>query len=418
MALRFYDNYLKNVAFSPTQRYLNDMQNSINKQWINSTQTTGEHNNLTCLIQKEIGSTVYEGTEVSVDMQIDMGTGLKMSDDFKVFSHKDLSMSTERGRMYQFEDNYWITTNVDEVASPIKSIGVRRCNNIAKWINPLNGSLIEWPCVIDYDVSGTSPKYDKDINTANGHITLIVQGNKDTLQLSKNQRLLFNGEPYKITGYNNLMQNGVVNNKTTLLYFDLYVDTIEANDDVTNSIANATEYLYTLDIQPDVVEQISGFSGSLSATIRLNGDVVDRDVAWIANEYGEINSNGAYTLTGNNGDIAIFTCVFGDISRVISINIVSEIQDKYEIVVNPLIKELSQGEQCKLEVYLFKDGTQQEDEISYEVYGADSTQNYTFVQNEHQFILTNNMRSISPLNIRFTCKDVSKEITVLLKAMF
>lgn len=418
MALKFYNNYLKNVAFSPTQRYLNDMQNSINKQWINSTQTTGEHNNLTCLMQKEIGSMIYEETDVSVDMQIDMGTGLKMSDDFKIFSHKDLNVSTERGRMYQFEDNYWITTNVDEIASPIKSISVRRCNNIAKWINPLNGSLMKQPCIIDYDVSGTSPKYDKDINTANGHIVLIIQGNKDTLQLSKNQRLLFNGEPYKITGYNNLMQNGIVDNKTTLLYFDLYVDTIEANDDVANSIANATEYLYTLDVQPDVTEQISGFSGILNTTIRLNGDVVNRNVIWSANEYGTINNSGVYTLMGNEGNVAIFTCTFGDITKTISVKIVSKVQEKYGIVINPLIKELSEGEQSKFEVYLFKDGVQQEDEISYDVYGADSTQNYTLVQNEHQFTLINNMRSIFPLNIKFVCKDISKEITILLKAMF
>lgn len=418
MVLKFYNNYLKNVAFSPTQRYLNDMQNSINKQWINSTQTTGEHNNLVCLIQKEIGSSVYEEAEVSVDMQIDMGTGLKMSDDFKIFSHKDLTMSTERGRIYQFEDNYWITTNVDEIASPIKSVSVRRCNNIAKWINPLNGSLMKQPCIIDYDISGTSPKYDKDINTANGHIVLIIQGNKDTLQLSKNQRLLFNGEPYKITGYNNLMQNDIVDNKTTLLYFDLYVDTIEANDDVTNSIANATEYLYTLDVQPDVTEQISGFSGILNTTIRLNGDVVNRDVIWSANEYGTINNSGTYTLIGNEGNVAIFTCTFGDITKTISVKIVSKVQEKYEIVINPLIKELSEGEQSKFEVYLFKDGAQQEDEISCNVYGADSTQNYALVQNKHQFTLINNMRSISPLNIKFVCKDISKEITILLKAMF
>lgn len=418
MALNWYTNYLNNIAVSAPQTYLNDMQATINAQWDNSTQTTGDTNNLYATEQKAIGSKEYVSVDVSIDMQIDLGTGQKISDDFKIFTHKLLTDVTMRGLMYQFEDNYWISTNVDEIASPVKNVGVRRCNQVAKWIDPNNGALIQWPCVIDYDVSSTQPKYDKDINTANGHITMIIQGNNDTLKLKKNQRFLFNGEAYKLTGYNNMLQNGIVSDGTTLLYYDLYLDTIQPDDDLENNIANATQYNYTLTILQDVEEQISGFSGKLTGQISLNGQIVNREIIWSANSNGVINQNGNYTLVGESGAQAIFTATFGDLIKNISINIVETIQDKYDIVIEPLITELYQGESQTMTVYLYKNGIIQSDNVIATVSGADSTKCYTFVSSNHQFTLTNNLRSILPVNIAFTSGATSETISINLISLF
>ena len=418
MALNWYTNYLNNIAVSAPQTYLNDMQATINAQWDNSTQTTGDTNNLYATEQKAIGSKEYVSVDVSIDMQIDLGTGQKISDDFKIFTHKLLTDVTMRGLMYQFEDNYWISTNVDEIASPVKNVGVRRCNQVAKWIDLNNGALIQWPCVIDYDVSSTQPKYDKDINTANGHITMIIQGNNDTLKLKKNQRFLFNGEAYKLTGYNNMLQNGIVSDETTLLYYDLYLDTIQPDDDLENNIANATQYNYTLTILQDVEEQISGFSGKLTGQISLNGQIVNREIIWNANSNGVIDQNGNYTLVGESGAQAIFTATFGDLIKNISINIVETIQDKYDIVIEPLITELYQGESQTMTVYLYKNGIIQSDNVIATASGADSTKCYTFVSNNHQFTLTNNLRSILPVNITFTSGATSETISINLISLF
>lgn len=418
MALNWYTNYLNNIAVSAPQTYLNDMQATINAQWNNSTQTTGETNNLYATEQKAIGSKEYVSVDVSIDMQIDLGTGQKISDDFKIFTHKLLTDVTMRGLMYQFEDNYWISTNVDEIASPVKNVGVRRCNQVAKWINPNNGALIQWPCVIDYDVASTQPKYDKDINMANGHITMIIQGNNDTLKLKKNKRFLFNGEAYKLTGYNNMLQNGIVSDETTLLYYDLYLDTIQPDDDLINNVANATQYEYSVNILQDVTEQVNGFSGELTAQVSLNGQIVSRDVVWSANSYGTIDANGNYTLTGAAGNTAIFTCTFGDIVENISINIVQSVTDTYDIVISPLISELYQGDTQVMTAYLYKNGIVQGDNVTATISGADATNCYTFVANGHEFTLTNNLRSILPVNITFTSDAISETISVQLLSIF
>lgn len=420
MALTFFNNYVANIAVAPSDKYKSDMQNTIYKQWENSTQNTGADTGIQCSRQTEIGSKSYVDINVSIDMQIDLSTGLKKPDDFKVFSHKELSDNTILGLMYKFQDNYWITTGTDEYASPIKSVAVRRCNNIARWINPYNGALIEYPCVIEYDVSGTGTKFDKDINTANGHFILIIQGNSDTLQLTKNQRFIFNGEPYKLTGYNKMLQNGIVDDSTTLLYFDLYVDTIEPNDDVINSIANATQYTYNLNVLQDITEQVSGFVGHLTAQVTYNDEIVNRDVEWISdNENGIIDANGRYRLIGLSGTSASFICKFGDISKTIIISIVDYIQDKYDIVITPLISELLQGESVTFSANLYKNGIIQSDIVTTNVTGADSSSNYIFVLNgNNSFTLTNVLRSIAPLSITFNSSNINKNIQVKLKSMF
>jgi hypothetical protein len=419
MALNWYTNYLNNIAVSAPQTYLNDMQATINAQWDNSTQTTGDTNNLYATEQTAIGSKDYVSVDVSIDMQIDLGTGQKVSDDFKIFTHKLLSDVTMRGLMYQFQDNYWISTNVDEIASPIKNVGVRRCNQVAKWIDPQTGAVISWPCVLDYDVSGPQPKYDKDINTANGHVVMIIQGNTDTLALTKNQRFIFNQQAYKLTGYNNMLQNGIVSDETTLLYFDLYVDTVSPNDDLVNNIANATEYVYTMNILQDVTEQISGFSGALTAQISLNGQIVNQNATWSANSYGTIDENGNYTLTGASGNTAIFTATFGDLTQNVSINIVSSITDQFDIVINPIISELLQGESVNISANLYKNGVIQSDAVTAMVSGADNSKCYTFVlSGTNVWTLTNNFRSIVPLSITFTSGTTSETISVQLLSIF
>lgn len=418
MPLNFYNNYLQNVALTAPQQYLQDMQATINDQWVNSTQTTGGQNNLYATQQNAIGSVEYSSVEVSIDMQMDLTTGQKISDDYKVFTHKLLSDTTMRGLMYQFEDNYWISVDVDEIASPIKSVGVRRCNQIAKWIDPLTGVLKEWYCIIDYDVSSPQPKYDKDIVTANGHITMIIQGNSDTLSLTRNQRFLFNGDAYKLTGYNNMLQNGIVDNNTTLLYYDLYLDTIQPDDDLINNVANATQYNYTMKVLQDVNEQISGFSGQLTAQISLNGQIVNRIVAWSSNSNGTIDQNGNYILIGAVGSQAVFTCTFGSLTQNISINIVNAITDQYDIVISPLISELYQGDSQIMSVYLYKNGVVQSEDVFATLSGADSTACYTWSQNGHLFTLSNNLRSILPLNIKFDSGAVSESISINLLSLF
>ena len=133
---KYYQNYLGEMARTPNEKYIEDMQAFNNSIWDNSTQTSFQVTE-----QEGIGNEQYFEQAISVDMSIDLGTGMKKSDDWKVFSYRDLGFNTVLGLMYKYADNYWIAVNTDELGGATKSVEVRRCNNFLKWADRENGYI-------------------------------------------------------------------------------------------------------------------------------------------------------------------------------------------------------------------------------------------------------------------------------------
>lgn len=414
MDLPMYENLHQNRV-TPHQHYINQLQALINNRWNNSTQTSE-----TIYQQYEIGSATYELVDVSVDTAIDIGTGFKKGDDFKVFSHKDISTEVPLGLMYKTDRDYWICINTNGFESPTNSIEVRRCNNIMKWIDPQNGYVHQHWCAIDYELSSPQSSKDKDIVVASGHIFVIVQGNEETWSIRKNQRFIFNGQPYKVSAYQTMLDNSANESYSTLLYIDMYLDTIQPTDDLVNGIANATEYIYTIEIQPDVTEQVDGFIGQMSATIEFNGEVVNRNVMWDGNEHVEIDSDGNYTLSGEVGDIAIITASLSgndDVIATCNVEIVESIADNYEIVIDPSFDEVRQKQPMTFTAYLYQNGVRQDDEITWGYSGL-TTDYFSLSQNGHTFTLSVLKLTNDPLTLTFSGEVATKTIDIMLKPLF
>ena len=85
MDFPMYDNARKLVK-RPHDAYLSHLQALINERWENSTQTI-----FSVYQQADIGSDEWIEQPISIDTAIDIGTGFKKGDDFKVFSHKNIS---------------------------------------------------------------------------------------------------------------------------------------------------------------------------------------------------------------------------------------------------------------------------------------------------------------------------------------
>ena len=194
----------------------------------------------------------------------------------------------------------------------------------------------------------------------------------------------------------------------------------QPTDDLVNGIANATDYTYTIEIQPDVTEQVDGFIGQMSATIELNGEVVDRNVAWSGNEHVDIDASGNYTLSGGVGDIAIITATLSGNSDVIAtcnVEIVESIEDNYEIVIDPSFDEVRQKQPMTFTAYLYQNGVRQDSEITCEYSGL-TTDYFALSQDGHTFILSVLKLTNDPLTLTFLSGVTTKTIIVALKPLF
>lgn len=430
MDFPMYDNARKLVK-KPHDAYLSQLQALINERWENSTQTI-----FSVYQQADIGSDEWIEQPISIDTAIDIGTGFKKGDDFKVFSHKNISADMKLGIMFRTEEDYWICTNTNGYASPTNSCEVRRCNNVMKWVDPETGFVNQQWCAIDYELSSPRPSKDKDIVVADGHIFVLVQGNELTRSIPKNQRFIFNGLAFKVSAYQTLLNEDNITFHSNLLYIDMYADPIQPSDDLVNGIANATDYQYAIELQPDITEQIDGFTGQILSTVTCNGEVVDREIDWTGNDFVTVNEDGSYTLNGtippsNDGEddggndepvekIAVITATLKgnpNVTASCSIKIVDEIEDTVDIIIDPLFSEVRQSLPQSFNVYLYKNGVQQDDAITCTTSGL--TNNYfTLTQDGHDFVLTVKDISPTPLTLMFTVDEYSETIDVLLKPFF
>ncbi|MBQ0141307.1 MAG: hypothetical protein KBT06_00655 [Prevotellaceae bacterium] len=410
--MRYWNNYIDTVSKSPNDTYRAMTNASVAAQWDNTT--------LLQNIEEEhsVGTFTFHNIEAWVQTVTTFTNNIiKDANDFRELLFKVNPHNNSRGQYYIWDDNYWIVYDTTNNFSTHAVSLMRRCNNTIKWLDVDTGIIHEYPCVLEYDISATNPRVDKDINVANSSVTLVIQGNENTRKLKRNQRFVINGIPYRFVAYNNYMQSPTLNADVTLYFIDLDFDIEKPTDDIDNNIADIKEYQYELNIAQIPTQQVKGFTAIASANVRLNGEPTDKTVTWTGNKNVKINDSGEYTIVGNMGDVAQITAHFGSFSKTININIVDAVEEQKTIVVTPTFAELNKYEKINFSVYLYVDGIKQDDVPVCVVDGVDS-QNYQLTQQGNDFTLTNLHQSKSLMNITFTMRDVSETLCVKLKALY
>lgn len=237
--MKYYNNYMGNIVKSPNEYYRSAVDEFIKNQWENTT--------LLSTISEEVtlGSFQFQNIDVWKNTVTEfLVNAQKDAKDYRRLLFKAPSNHYERGHFFNFDENYWMCYEASTEESAYNDILVRRCNNVAKWIDKESGELIEQPCILDYYVTATNPKVDKDIIVANSSTTLILQGNEASRKLKPNQRFIFNGVPYKFVAINNFLQNSYVDKDVTILFIDVDFDATKPTDDIENNVADAFEYGY------------------------------------------------------------------------------------------------------------------------------------------------------------------------------
>lgn len=352
MSLDFFENSVNSGYLQNPNDYFRDLhQEAINQRWeVTSSRYTVKE-------QETFGSAVYKDIEAWIDPVVGMSSrGTTNGDDFRKLIFRDINHVVKRGLYYQFDDNFWITYFSDEYDTLTKDIGVRRCNNVMRIVDPENGSIFTIPCVIDYDMSSPSAQVSSSIITPNNHAVVMVQGNTDTLRLFKtNTRYIFGGRPFKLYAYQNALVDKFISPNPTLLYLDLYLDEIHAQDDISNQLAYNGEFTYTIEIDSVNMELTSGSTGTLNASISLNGKEVNREVLWTSSnpKVVKIDNNGNYRVLGNDGSSCeIIASIKGNeaVQASIKIDVVSVESLSPKVVIEPLFYKVRQYETISFEV--------------------------------------------------------------------
>ena len=421
--LTFYSNYLNNVAQTPNRDWRDTQQAFISEMFENST-----------IVKRDVYEEGYpfdfkfvNNPECWVSTVLDVTTGMvKNSDDYRSLYFKNIDHEVGRGRYFKWLDNYWIVyeTTTHELET-ISTCNIRRCNNWLKWLTE-KGEVIQYPCVIEGDLTSANAQVAKTITQANSHINVIVQGNKDTLSIMKNARVMFNHNVYKFYAINNYMQVDYVDDNAPLLFMDFYLDMEIDEDNVAENLADDLRNQYHVECNIGQLSGQIGDNGVIIPKVYHNNHTIDNArIEFISNDDNiiTVDEEGNYVMK-NNGEAVITVQILGnELSKIDIPIIVSDVpQLTYSIIVTPLVSQLRKGLSVTLSAKIV-DNLNQEviDVITLTPSGTDNNDNYTLVDNgDNTWLLTNNLQSAIPLTLTFsnTTYDVETSMDIQLRAMF
>ena len=407
------DNYIKNIAQTPKEYWEGLHQATLDTMWNDTTQvyTIKEQNALPF----ENEYTEYEAWVSTVSD--DLINYSKVYSDFVRLFYKDLNHKQNyKGQYYKFaldgehEETYicYDRMNLSTLTADFKVV---RCNNVLTWRDEY-GNIITLPCYLGTDVTSTNNLIGKDGIVPNARLIILIQANEFTKSIVKNQRFMFeHSTAFKVEEVNNYMQEQGTDGQVTCVKIYINYSAITPNDNVELNICDYYDVGYTVEINQDNIEQINGFNGTLTATVKnLNEVVENMEIVWESNDKTvvTIDNEGNYNIVGLDGDKAIISCYLKENKEIkdsIEIQVVNTVVNDRLIVVNPNEVNLLKERQSIVFIpKVYNQGKELTDNVICVPSGA-KPHCYTLTTVTNGYLLTILKKSPVPLTLTFSAVD-------------
>lgn len=346
-------SYTENIAQTPKEYWNGLHQATIDTMWNDTTQIYSIKEQNALPFTNEY--TEYEAWVATVSD--DLINYSKVYSDFVRLSFRDLDHKQNyKGQYYKMaldgeHEEYYICYDRMNKTTLTADFKVVRCNNVLTWIDKY-GNVITQPCYLGTDVTSTNNLIGKDGIVPNARMIILIQANEFTKSIVKNQRFLFeHSTAFKVEEVNNFMQEQGTDGQVTCVKIYINYSAITPNDNTELNICDYYDVNYTVKInQENDIQQVSGFSGQLTATTKDLDTIIDNiPLIWSSSDTTvvQIDNEGNYKIVGNIvGSKAKITCCLSvnkDIKDTIEIEIVDNIITDKVIVINPnditLLKE-------------------------------------------------------------------------------
>lgn len=408
---------------NPKETYVEDFKERLREGFNNSSDW------YTVKQETSFSSGVYEDVDARINYVIANETGEKMSDDYKLLWFKDVDHVAKLGTFFNFNENYWIVINTENLKSLANSVTVKRCNEVLRWVDG-EGGTYSMPCSMadplirenrDYATTGSA------VVNVSGVIEIMTQFNSNSNTIKANQRFLF-GNPdnwtcYKVAGagVNNLNRMktddpysvGIV--RYSIMGSQYNTDT----DDLINGICDVYQYSYSVEINSDDLMTNIGEISTITASAKLNGKTIYRDFEWTSSNTSIAEVDGGRILSKQNGSCKIRAYLKNnpEVYGEISLSIVSEPVVNSFVIVYPNDNYVLETDSKSFSVYLYKNEIQQSDTFTFTINTSNiPVSNYVFTTSSNGFTIQNIKKYLEePLVITASSGSISKTISIYLK---
>lgn len=341
---------------SPKEDIERQMQELVNEQFIVSSSFAPQ-----VYVEKEFGTLEFEKIEARVTHLIDSATGLRIGDDFKKITFRDLNYHPALGGRYKFDDNIWLVYATDNINSTTSSCFVRRCNNTMNMLDKY-GNIHNEPCYIEYKPTKTSVGEFDRLSLPFTKQVMYCQLNKWTKDIGINNRFMFGSDVFKITDRVRFNRTETFNDETmnTNRYYMDY-DNLNEFDNVELGIADYKMPNWSITIDKTELYTNIGGSGTLTASVSLDDtEQAGEAVIWSSSDPNIIEINAD---TGEYNAVAlgecVITCSLGGNSYYntsIHATVAEESAENYENILTPEVDYITLNTTQKYSIYEYLNG--------------------------------------------------------------
>jgi len=194
----------------------------------------------------------------------------------------------KRGDLINWDGENWLIISEIGHKKFIYRKGIIQKTNYNIKFN-FTGIIKQFSCIVDSKVFDLETN--QYLTLPAGKIIVSMQSNIDTNNIVLGQRFISMKNAWKVTGIDRT-KNGLI-----ILHCD--IDAFTASDDLLNEVANAGDYIYTLEIINGETANIQqGNTLQLNTVVKLNGNIVTgKTVIYSSNNtnIATIDSNGLVT---------------------------------------------------------------------------------------------------------------------------
>ena len=234
----------------------------------------------------------------------------------------------KRGDLINWDNENWL--NISDIGHKrytyYKGI-IQKCNYNIKF--NFQGTIKQFPAIADSKVFDVETN--QYLSVPAGKIVVTMQSNADSENIKINDRFIKMKNAWKVSGIDRT-KNGLL-----ILWCDL--DSITSSDDVVNEVANAGDYVYTIEIIKGETSSIQeGSTLQLNAVVKLNGNPVDnKTVMYSTNNPSIATVDASGLITGISAGKCIITASLAENPNVydtISITVTALPEHNYAVTIS------------------------------------------------------------------------------------
>lgn len=362
---------------------------------------------------------------------VEQTTGAKMPNDYQTIYFQDTRIKgLYTGAKVKYAGNTWLAISPFNIADPMSSAVVRRCNAIWKHLD-FYGNVKAEPFVFqDGRDQSTANEYLDWTVIPNWYQKCVIQLNEDTKELAYNKRMILGSAAVEVRGISDFITDfsgtdaeGNANAEPPhAMFFDVQFQQPLEIDDMERGIAGAKAFKW--EILPSFSEKM-GVNGTqtITAVSKRNGEAVDtskHEVTYLfssndeevltVDDSGNVESVGEGTAT-----VTITLAQNPDIKSVVEITVSAE-EPEAEFVFTPDIPEkLRQMQSYSGVVSVMRGGNAVSTPVVMTMYGSTGSVDCTFNPATDRLEITNYEASKTPLSLVFRAEEQDLTITKTIK---